>query len=314
MISRNRMVWTGILLFLSIGSLNAQDSPKPSFEVASIKPAESCVQKFSTGNSTIAMMTPPIMSGGRFSVCNSLQGLVMQAYQIEDDSQLSGLPAWGKNSLFQIEAKSDPAANADQMRGMLQTLLEERFNLKVHHESREMETYSLVIAKSGHKLQPAKDENGNPVTAIPPQEQNLEKIREAIAQLQSGKKMKSAPGSIRLFLGGNGPVQFEGSAMQIRQLVLHLRQTVGRKVFDKTGLAGFYDIKMQYAAEPGKGSILIMAQPNPVAGDSAKIPEPELSGPTIFNALRDQLGLELQPDKGSLEFFTVDSVEKPSEN
>lgn len=293
---------------------NAQDSPKPSFDVASIKPVESCVQTFSAGNTTMAMMTPPIMAGGRFSACNSLEGFIKQAYQIDDASQLSGHPAWSKTAQFKIEAKTDPEAGADQMRLMLQTLLEERSKLKIHRESRELETYSLVVAKSGHKLQPAKDENGNPITALPPSEPSPENIKAALAKIQSGQKMKPGPGTLGVIARGNGPLELEAKAVQLSRFATFLRQMVGKKVIDKTSLEGFFDIKLQYAAEPGRGPILIASQSTPAAGDANRIPEPELSGPTIFNALRDQLGLELQPDKGEFDFFTVDSVEKPSEN
>jgi uncharacterized protein (TIGR03435 family) len=201
-----------------------------------------------------------------------LRSPVMQAYQIESDTQLSGVPAWGKSAQYQIEAKTDPAAGADQMRLMLRSLLEKRFKLKLRHESRDVDAYALVVAKSGHKLQQAKDESGNPIVAIPPREQNPENMKAAMAKLQSGQKMGPVPGTYNYFVKGNGPLEFEGIALQLSQLTKFLRQTVGRQVFDKTGLVGFYDIKLQYAPEPGKSPMIVMSQPSSAANNSIKLP------------------------------------------
>ena len=87
--------------------------------------------------------------------------------------------------------------------------------------------------------------------------------------------------------------------------------TGGRRVIDKTGITGLYDIEVSYASDSQMMPGLIRQGP-PVAAGPAPVAEP--TGPTIFTAIQEQLGLKLEADKTPLEYFVIDSVEKPSEN
>jgi uncharacterized protein (TIGR03435 family) len=78
-------------------------------------------------------------------------------------------------------------------------------------------------------------------------------------------------------------------------------------VLDKTGLTGQYDIKLEFTPEDGAGR-------GPGDGPDGGAPPPETSGPSIFTALQEQLGLKLESSKGPVEIIIIDRVEKPSEN
>jgi len=231
------------------------------------------------------------------------------AYQMEP-SQLAGGPDWAGSGYFQIEAKADTAASTDQMRLMLQTLLGERFKLKTHHETRDVNAYVLVEAKGGNKLQQAKDENGNPITALPPPEELGEKAK---AAMLSGRPLKQGPGSLSVRMSANeGLSELNAVAMSMNRFASSLTGFVGRKVVDKTGITGFYDIKLSFAYDPQLSQMKMIGPGGP--GSAGPAPASAPAGASIFTAIQDQLGLKLEPDKVPTDFIVIDSAEKPSEN
>ncbi|NLT67753.1 MAG: TIGR03435 family protein [Acidobacteria bacterium] len=126
----------------------SQSALKPSFEVASVRPTDSC---YDTGGS-IGLVSGPVapprpipfaptgFEGGRYSGCDSLKKFMEEAYQTEV-SMIHGGPAWTGSARYRIDAKTDPSTPRNQMRLMLQSLLEERFKLKIHRTPREIEVY-----------------------------------------------------------------------------------------------------------------------------------------------------------------------------
>ncbi len=275
--------------------------PKPSFEVASIKPTDTCLQKFPGG----IMFDPPTFQGGFYKGCNSLKKFMEEAYQT-DNYRIEGGPSWVDGASYRIEAKTNPATDKNQMHLMLQSLLEERFKLKLRRESREMQVYSLVVAKDGPKLLKAKlDENGNQVDAVPQPsspEASSEKTKPA------GKGKRDWRLSPQLFGYGDGPdgqMEFWATAISVTRFADWLIELTDRKVIDKTGITGLYDINFKWANDR-----LNQTKNN---GTGAN-PLPEISGPSLFKAFQDQLGLKLELDKVTFEFIVIDSAEKPSEN
>jgi uncharacterized protein (TIGR03435 family) len=145
-----------------------QDTPiRPqAFEVASIK--------FSDPNSNnYGIGTAP---GGRFMANNwTLKGLIGYAYRVQDD-QISGGPPWVSSDRFDIVAKAEEGSIPDDapsspgglppIRYLVQTLLAERFNLKLHQDVRELPTFELMIAKSGSKLQMVEPQDGVPEIGV----------------------------------------------------------------------------------------------------------------------------------------------------
>ena len=149
-----RAITTSTLCFcLSAGGFGQ------SFEVASIKPNPPAVDAPVFKNPDV---NPIQISGNRVILqMIGLKGLVMAAYNVKE-YQVSGGPAWaaGLDSLFDIEAKTAGAAappSMAQVRLMLQSLLADRFHLKLRRESKPLPVYSLVVAKGGPKLREASE-------------------------------------------------------------------------------------------------------------------------------------------------------------
>jgi uncharacterized protein (TIGR03435 family) len=113
------------------------------------------------------------------------------------------------------------------------------------------------------------------------------------------------PGSY-FIMGSRSGQELNGKAMSMNQLATALYSLAGkRKVIDRTGLTGLYDIQVRFA-DPYN-------PPSPPELTSG-VPVAEPSAPTIFKALQEQLGLKLEEDKAPQDHFVIDSVEKPSEN
>jgi len=167
---------------------------------------------------------------------------------------------------FDIDAKGDETASAEQVRWMLRSLLEDRFHLKVHRETRELPLFELVVAKNGPKLREARD--------CGPSEVNC---GVTTTQLGSFGLVKTAR-----------RVSMSGWAEALAALPAYVG--ISRPVLDRTGLKGFYDFTLAYAAGPNA------------------------DGPSIFTALQEQLGLRLEQRRGQVEILVIDSVERPSEN
>ena len=252
-------------------------APRPSFEVASIKPNNSGDNRVMTRS----------VGNGRFSAAGvTVKMLIGLAYRVRD-FQILGGPNWINTDRFDIEAKAETGASLQrrQMGLMMQSLLADRFQLKVHAETKELPVYELVVAKDGAKLQAAPEpERPGPRAAPRPQ------------PTPGGRP---EPGSIISSRRGD----VSGYAIPLATLIEFLSQTLGRTIVDRTGITGFFDIMLQWAPDPGEFS------PGPDAR-----PPVDPSGPSIFTALQEQLGLRLESSKGPVEVIVIDSVEKPSEN
>jgi uncharacterized protein (TIGR03435 family) len=124
---------------------------QPAFDFATVRPNDP------VRNPGVAAGWSPSRSG--LTAVGSLRSFVKEAYGVED-SQISGGPKWFDSDVFEIDARTSVPANPDDLKLMLQSLLAERFRLQLHTETRQLATYSLVVAKSGSKLQPADEPGG----------------------------------------------------------------------------------------------------------------------------------------------------------
>jgi uncharacterized protein (TIGR03435 family) len=258
----------------------AVHAQRPAFDAASVKLSPQ-------GGPVRVGGGPGTSDPGQFSCANwSLSNLLMKAYNIRS-YQLSG-PSWLQTTGYDVVAKIPASATADQFRTMLQALLEERLKLALHRENREMAVYELVLAKGGPKLQEVQQ-------AAPPAptKDNLDKDGFPIVPGGSGSRV----------FNGRARIQFRAQTMP--NLANLLTGSVGRPVLDATGLEGKYAFTLSYY-EPSTSA------PPPPPG--AAVPEMD-SGPTIFKAIQDQLGLKLEPKKSMVEMLVVDRAEKvPIEN
>jgi uncharacterized protein (TIGR03435 family) len=227
------------------------------FEVASVRLSPDTTRKASIG---------PSPGGERLTARNMpLLWLIASAYDVSI-RQVSGLPTSFSSKSYDIEAKSARPASREQMMRMLQTLIEDRFKLRLRHETKDLRVYVLTVAKGGPRL----DEN------------------------KSGEDMEARN-------SGAGRESYRSFSMPIFANILaaHLDDTV----VDKTGLSGSYDFKLEFTPEHvGQGA---------KDGHEAA---PNLEGPSLFTALREQLGLELRRQTVPVELLVIDHIEEPSGN
>ena len=257
----------------------AAPSPPYEYEAASIKPS-----KGPAPGGKIGVWAAPDGFSAWFI---TLQQIISVAYGVER-FQISGGPSWLPSERFDIEAKMD-AATADALeklsqdqRGlagqqMLQTLLANRFQLTVHRETNELTIYKLVIAKGGPKLREAKPDGTHPGAG-------------------------SMQGSV---LSGKVTAQ----AVPIAELAHELTQMLGHPVLDKTELKGVYDFELQFTPDD-------RLQPPSGRAPNERLPPPpaDSNAPSLFDALKEQLGLKLESGKGPVEVIVIDHVERPSAN
>jgi uncharacterized protein (TIGR03435 family) len=280
-------------LLIATAALSAQT--RPVFEVASIKPATEC-----NGARGLRGASP-----GRLNLtCMSVRSLIQAAYGAFAGEALTarmmqvlGGPGWLDSDRYDITAKAEDSASIPRMMGpMLQTLLEERFQLKVHKEGRETAVYALTVVKGGPKIQEAREGSCIPIDMSKPPEF---KPGQAPPRMCGGGSMRGTP-------AGNSAEWYSVTMDEFAGRMLSGQ--VDRPVIDKTGLTGRYDIKIAYTRE-----LPPIVQLN---GESMPSPPPSSpdAGPTIFTALQEQLGLKLSPEKGSVEVLVVDSAAKPSGN
>jgi uncharacterized protein (TIGR03435 family) len=213
--------------------------------------------------------------------------LIQLAYGVKQ-IQIVGAPSWAHSDLYRIDAKASSDATFEQMRPMLQSLLTDRFKLKFRREVREATVYELVIAKGGPRIEPVKA--GNCVTVDP--NGPLPPLGSKICGGFTRGMMTNAP---------EQKDRIQGFGIPMLELVEFLSDEVGRTVLDKTGLTGLFDVQLEFVPAKTLASSLPAA---PVT----------FSGPSIFTALQEQLGLRLEPAKGPMEFLIVDHVERPTAN
>ena len=256
----------------------AGNAPQPAFEVASIRPDD----PGSMSNMLRARFTADSYTAEHFS----LQMLIKSAYGV-DDNQITGAPKWSSSQRFGIEAKMDSDTTAalsklsgDQLqlahRQMLQALLADRFKLALHTETKDLPVFVLVIAKGGPKIHEAKsgDTYANGVKNA------------------GGEAIGPHMAMMRL---GGGRIEAQGVPMD--SLANGLAQQLGRKVLDKTGLKGNYDYTLEWTPDQGHAE---------TTEDS--------SGPSIFTAIQEQLGLKLESRTAPVDILVIDHVEMPSPN
>jgi uncharacterized protein (TIGR03435 family) len=265
----------GVVAMFAAAQAPAQ---KPKFDVSSVKPSPARTR---FGDNT---------RGNRLALSGApLRTLLRYAYPTLLGKQVVNTPSWFDSDLFDVEGKSESEANISQaqMQLLVQSLLEDRFQLKAHREMREMPVYNLVVAKSG-KLKLSQDQT--PVDPAAP---------------QTPSPSGPARGSFRT-IGRPSPtaltIVISGTAIRMDAFIGVLRQYAGRPLIDKTGLSGLYDFELQFDFSG-------------VPGTNAGAPgASEPSTFLVFTALQEQLGLKLESAKAQLEVLVIDSVQRPSEN
>jgi uncharacterized protein (TIGR03435 family) len=239
------------------------------YDVASIRPHPA-------GDGSLSISDPPHLA--RLTLTGvTMSNIVQIAYGL-NEFQLLGSPSWLQSQHFDLQARSDSAADdilakliPCQQRltkeHMLQLLLADRAHLAIHHASKDVSGYSLVLAKSGPKLHES-----------PPQ-----------PDLQHGGGMSIRPSKLGYQLTANN--------YGLDYLAAWLADETRFPVADKTGLSQKYDLALQWSED-------LAATPS--AGEAPY--------PLIFTALQEQLGLKLEPARVPLDTVIIDHIELPSAN
>jgi bla regulator protein BlaR1 len=277
------------------------DRPVVSFESVSIRP------NVSGGPSTLFVHPGTVTMNDM-----PARSLVEFAYDVKSADQLSGAPDWLNTEKFDLEAKESealaqqldelpPGQREQELKQMLQSVLADRFQLKVSYETTVLPTFALVVADGGSKLTP---------TSLPPPDSP-----EAVA---AAKAFAAAPPAAPPAVPSTGvpqpPKGFRGifiekgvlraTAAPVSLLADSISRNLGHQVLDRTGLTGSYDFSLEWTPKPGE-----FLNDQRVPG-----PPPDPSGPSLSTALKDQLGLKLVPQNLPARVMVIEHIEEPSAN
>ena len=271
-------------------------TPRITFEVASVKPNTS-------GEPRVMIRSEP---GGRFTATNvTLRVLIRNAYGITEDSRLVNAPGWAGTERFDVVARAAagmpmiPGQVVGPMNLMLQALLEDRFRLRAHRESRELPIFVLSFTTADRRRGPR----------LTPTTVDCEAV---LAKLYPVNGPAPAPPP---FVPGQpppcgstgGPGQILAQGMTMAQLASNVSSRVNRVVVDRTGLSGNFDINLEWMPDQFQGAGPLGAVPGPPPP-----PTSDTHGPSIFTALQEQLGLKLESTKGPVDVLVVDRIEPPT--
>ena len=286
------IIVTAILLVMTAFALFGQSDAAPRFEVASVK---------KNASSPRFMAVRP-RAGGLTTENAPLRLLIQNAYGVQA-FQISEGPAWIQSEGYDIEAKADGKASRAQILLMLRSLLEDRFQLKLHRETKELPVYALTVARSGLKLQPPKEGGcipADPSGTLPPPSNTPRQRAPGFPCGMPGVMME--PSGVRI----------EGGKVAMPDFIRVLSMVLGRPVLDRTGFAETFDVRLDFTPDEAAAGLPRSAGPgdpesSPPAADPA-------SPPPIFAAIQEQLGLKLESVKGPVEVLVIDHVERPSQN
>lgn len=204
--------------------------------------------------------------------------------------EVVGLPDWANTDRYDVTAKPPPGSTLQQRAEMMRTMFAERMKLKAHVEDRERDTFALVIARSDGRLGPQLKKSTldcsprPPGSTPPPPPPDLFDTQSAMNRCGG--------------LFGQGSIVSGGMTMD--RLVPSLTGLAGRQVNNRTGLQGDYSFTLTFSTPRRPGT-------------SQEAPAPD-DAPDFFTALREQLGLKLEPEKTMVPVLVIDHIERPTEN
>jgi uncharacterized protein (TIGR03435 family) len=233
-----------------------------------------------SGDAKVAIQMLP---GGRFTATNAtLRQLIRNAYQLQE-FQITGGPGWLDRDRFDIVAKAEGGDDAGRGQLMLQALLAERFALTVHIDKRELPIYTLVASKGDGTLGPELKPSGRECSDAGRQGN------------RSGCDLRALPGSIAA--GG----------ATLAELAAGLSPLVGRIVQDRTGVPGTFAFTLRWTPDQRSPGLQRKAQ-------AMGLPPADTEGSSLFTAVREQLGLKLDSQKGLVDVLVIDRAERPKED
>ena len=282
-----RTLSLALLMAAAIAAVAPAQEKDANFEVASVK-----ANKSGDGNGNLRGQGSDRVVATNMPV----RPMITFAYQVAG-YQLIGGPGWLTTDRYDINAKLETVPTSVQpfipgsttpnpMQLALRHLLEDRFKLRMHRETRELDIYALVMARPG----------GGPGPGLKPTTQDCVA---AAAAAQKGQPQVpfGAPGQPFCGISGSpGRVKFGG--LPASSFATAFAGPAGRMVVDRTGMTGSWDFELTFAPE-NRGPDAPPADPN---------------APSFFTAIQEQLGLKLESTKGPVEVLVIDGVEKATED
>lgn len=248
-------------------------------KVAPVRFVISSIRPVPQGPHRVSLRLTP---DGLMSEGAPLYMVLWQALGVPND-RIFGAPDWTRTACYDIEARVDSdevsrwqsLSQKDQWQVVL-LLLEDRFGLKLHHESRAMRAYNLVVAKGGPRMNDSAQAEAG---ALP------KPVTPRFSRTEKGLELK---------------VNGASSA----DLTNALANALGSTVTDATGLTGKYNFTLDYSEERD-GAATMAPDSESHSADS---------WPSIFTALQEQLGLKLEPKKEPVDVIVLDQIQKPTSN
>ena len=289
--------------FVVSAPLFAQAPVSLSFDVVSVRPSTSGQPSSNVplGPGNVFSPTGGLLRARNFPLLTYIN-FAYRSTSEQEASLAASAPAWVREDLFTIEARTDnTAVNKDQMRLMMRTLLAERFKLTIHREMRETRVYALLQVKPdtlGLRLR------AHPTTAACA---NFAPSAPATGGGAPDQPVQTTKGDFPVICGGILGLQASaqdrysfGAANILMPVIAEAFSSwgnLGHPVVDRTGLQGPYDFVLDFTPDP---------RPSYATEDSG--------GPSFQQALQQQLGLKLEAQKAPVEFLVLDHVEHPTEN
>lgn len=269
---------------------------KLTFEAASVRPSTQEPVLKGVDFLNPASNTPP-PQGGLFSWNVQLPWLINFAYDLRSSQMRrqarESLPKWAQEDWFAIEARAEGSPSRDDVRQMVRSLLQDRFQLAVHMQKRDGIVYALAVAKPGLGLKPHPE--GGPCTLSSSQvdEKKYPNV------YPSYKEVPAHCGVFGRELSHSGEHRLEMLNVTMQQIAAALGLGLPLVVVDTTGLGGHYDAVL----DSGPDGVA----PNAETSDEIGLP------PTTV-ALEKQLGLKLAKQNAPIDSLVIDHIEKLSDN
>jgi uncharacterized protein (TIGR03435 family) len=289
---RNKRLFAlfAVALTAAVSPLSAAPQPgQASFEVASVRPSP----PIQSGQPVF--FGPPRGGPGSSDprritwTYAALRSIVMTAYNVPTFQVVA--PDWLATSRYDIAANVPEGSTSEQVTVMWRNLLEERFGVVVHHESREFQVQELTVAKGGPKLKET-DLGANPEPFLPD------------PGLKPGPNPKMNGFGAIILISPGGKAEMTAKALTMADFVARVSGGLRMPVIDKTGIAGRYDFTLDYSID--------LEGNQPQGGPT---PAPADDVPDLASAVEKQLGLKLSRAKASLDVIVVDRVNRvPTDN
>jgi uncharacterized protein (TIGR03435 family) len=284
---RKQLFGIALLAGFSLGA-TAQSQPSSRFEVASVKPSPR------DGQTTFRL---PVAGGQLTATGLPVRELVKFAYALLDFEVVGG-PEWAAGERFDIAAKVEGDAPIEQVRGMMRTLLADRFKLVTRMQARERSVLALGFSDRNQTLGPKLQRAGAQCRQVLNVNGELLPLSRLAAITDSPNPDPKAPSRCgAMYVPGH----ISAREVNMKQFARGLSQIVGIPVVDKTTLSGYFDLDVEFSNEQAL-----------LAPDATRPPDVDSNRPTIYAALQEQLGLKLSSDRAPVTVFVIDRVERPT--